>query len=95
LGSPRQLLDFQFYGTREEDVVLEMDMLMEILFEFSQHVIARMKGRAGIFWSGKGSTEMVISAIRVPATSCSRVIIAMGLATVPKQRWGLTAPREH
>jgi len=41
---------FQFYGTREEDVVFEMNMLMQVLLEFPQPVVERVEGRAGVLW---------------------------------------------
>lgn len=40
----------------------------------------------------KSALSLRISAIRAPAESCSRVIIAMGLATVPKGLIGLALP---
>ena len=47
----------QFDGTRKENVVLKMDVLMQVLLEFPQAVIERMEGRAGIRWGGETSTQ--------------------------------------
>ena len=40
-------------GPREEDVVLEMNVLVQILLEFLQALIERVKGRAGTLRSGE------------------------------------------
>jgi hypothetical protein len=38
---------FHLDGPRKKNVVLEMDVLMQVLLEFPQTVVKRMKGRAG------------------------------------------------
>ena len=48
---------FQFDRSRKVDVVLEMDMLMQVLFEFPQAVIEGVEGRTGIRWSGEVRTQ--------------------------------------
>jgi hypothetical protein len=47
----------QFNRAWKVDVVLEMDMLMQVLFEFPQAVIEGMKCRAGIRRSGEVRTQ--------------------------------------
>ena len=44
---------FQLDGTWKEDVVFEVDVLMQVLFEFPQPVVERVEGRAGVLWGSE------------------------------------------
>src|ERR1700738_887996 len=43
----------QFDGARKQDVVLQMNVSMQVLLEFPQTIVERVKGRAGILRSGE------------------------------------------
>src|SRR5271169_5262375 len=50
---------FHFHGTRKEDVVFKVDVLMQVLLEFPQTVVERVKGGAGILWSSEVPAKAV------------------------------------